>query len=130
MDVVVHSSQNLRRGKLEAWLDPTQKPQVAKFEWNAVQIVKGRAYSCDPTVKNFLKESARRITANLCDVRTVQWKTGFSQHMQAEGKILCLSSPSNSNFSYRCKFSKLLLNKVLGVCKRSRPVLAFYASSF
>jgi hypothetical protein len=58
VDFFVHCSTTIRRVSLEALLDPTQKPQISKFECKAVQTWKGRQYSCNPTVQKFLDESA------------------------------------------------------------------------
>jgi hypothetical protein len=58
VEVLVHSSSVIRRVTLESWLDPAQNPNIAKFEWEAVQTGKGTSYLRDPTVKKFLEESA------------------------------------------------------------------------
>ena len=51
-------SFHIRRSTLESWLDPAIHPQIVKFEWNAVETGRGKQYFCDPTVKQFLEESA------------------------------------------------------------------------
>jgi hypothetical protein len=58
VEVLVHSSKPIRRGTLEAWLDPAQHHQIVKVEWDAVETGKGSPYSRDPTVQKFLAESA------------------------------------------------------------------------
>ena len=58
VEVLLHSSNHIRRTTLEAWLDPAQNPQLEKFEWNAIQTGKGHPYSRDPTVQQFLEGSA------------------------------------------------------------------------
>ena len=57
-EVLVHSSEMILRVTLGAWLDPTQNPQIANFEWDAVQTGKGNPYSRDPNVQQFLEGSS------------------------------------------------------------------------
>ena len=57
VEVLVHSSNKIRRGTLESWLHPAQHDQIVKFAWEAVQTGQGRPYSSNPTVQKFLEES-------------------------------------------------------------------------
>ena len=57
VEVLVHSSNNIRRRTLESWLHPAQHDQIVMFEWEAVQTGQGRPYSGNPTVQKFLEES-------------------------------------------------------------------------
>jgi hypothetical protein len=45
VDVLVHSSKHIRCVTLEAWMNSAQNPEIAKFEWEAVQTGKGKSSS-------------------------------------------------------------------------------------
>ena len=49
--------KNTRRVTLEAWLNSTQTPQIAKFRWEAIQTGKGKSYLRNPIVQQFLEGS-------------------------------------------------------------------------
>jgi hypothetical protein len=61
VDVLVHSSKSIRRVTLDAWMNSTQNPQIAKFEWKAVHTGKGKSYMRHPIVQQFLEGS--KLTA-------------------------------------------------------------------
>ena len=58
VEVLVHGTSSIRRSTLESWLDPAIHPQIVQFEWSAVETGSGKPYFRDPTVKQFLEESA------------------------------------------------------------------------
>jgi hypothetical protein len=58
VEVLVIGTSNIRRSTLESWLDPAIHPQIVQFEWSAVKTGRGKPYFRDPTVKQFLEESA------------------------------------------------------------------------
>jgi hypothetical protein len=67
VDVLVHSSQSIRRVTLDAWMNSAQNPQIAKFEWETVKTRKGKSYRRLPTVQQFLEGS--ELTAPAADKR-------------------------------------------------------------
>ena len=48
VEVLVHCSNKIWLGTLEAWLDPVLHTQIVKFEWSTSQWGQGKTYSAIP----------------------------------------------------------------------------------
>ena len=55
VEVLVHCSNKIWLGTLEAWLDPVLHTQIVKFEWSTIQRGQGKTYYAIPPSKGSLR---------------------------------------------------------------------------
>ena len=54
VDLLVHSSRNIRLRTLEEWLNTATVPEIVKDKWECIETGKGKGYMDHTTVKTFL----------------------------------------------------------------------------
>ena len=59
VDLLVHSSRNIRLRTLEEWLNTATVPEIVKDKWECIETGKGKGYMDHTTVKTFLQVTTK-----------------------------------------------------------------------
>ena len=70
VDLLVHSSTNVRLSTLQAWMHPASIPEMVKNEWEYIRTGQGRPYTTNSTVQTFLRESTLNLQESTLNLPT------------------------------------------------------------